>query len=74
MAKVFDVSRYYRLLKKAQKYSVNVFPNVRQKLIQEQAIHEIQEGDGVYYLDQCYYSDDFGLSTEVVSSAEIMVC
>ncbi|HAT9524534.1 TPA: CRISPR-associated helicase Cas3' [Legionella pneumophila subsp. pneumophila] len=74
VAKEFDASRYYRLLKNAQKYSVNIFPNVKQKLIQQQAIHEIQRGEGIYYLDETYYSDDFGLSTEIVSSAEILVC
>ncbi len=73
VAKEFEAARYYSLLKSAQKYSVNIFPNVKQKLIQQQAIYEIQN-EGIYYLEDAYYSDDFGLSTEIVSSAEILVC
>jgi CRISPR-associated endonuclease/helicase Cas3 len=63
--KKFDVADYYACLKKAQKYSVNVFPNVWRKLIEQQAIIDIQ-GEGVFYLDECYYSSEFGLSTEPV--------
>lgn len=73
VAKEFDAAKYYKLLKNAQKFSVNVFPQVWKKLIEQQAIHEIQEGEGIYYLDERYYSEDFGLSTEVVGSAPIMV-
>jgi CRISPR-associated endonuclease/helicase Cas3 len=58
----------YKLLKRAQKYSVNVFPNVWQKLKEKQAVIPIQEGEAIYYLDERYYSDAFGLSTEEVSS------
>lgn len=74
VAKEFDARRYYKLLKAAQKYSVNVFPNVRRKLVDQQAIHEIQEGEGIYYLDERYYSDDFGLSTEPLGGANTMIC
>ncbi len=63
--KKFDAADYYACLKKAQKYSVNVFPNVWKKLQEQQAIIDIQ-GEGVFYLDECYYSPEFGLSTEPV--------
>ena len=65
--KKFDAADYYACLKKAQKYSVNVFPNVWRKLIERDAIIEIQ-GEGVFYLDECYYSPEFGLSTEPVGN------
>ena len=55
--------RYRELLKQAQKYSVNVFPNVWKKLQQAKAVAEIQ-GNGIYFLDEQYYSQAFGLSTE----------
>ena len=55
--------RYRELLKQAQKYSVNVFPNVWKKLQQAKAVAEIQN-NGIYFLDEQYYSEAFGLSTE----------
>jgi CRISPR-associated endonuclease/helicase Cas3 len=65
VAKEYNSKRYYELLKKTQRYSVNIFPNVWQKLKEEKAIYEIQN-EGIYYLDERYYSEDFGLSTEPV--------
>lgn len=68
IAKKFDAAGYYACLKQAQKFSVNVFPNVWKQLLEQKAVYEIQ-GEGVYYLDQRYYSDEFGLSTEPVGKA-----
>lgn len=73
VAKDFDPKRYYDLLKKAQKYSVNVFPNVWKKLVDAKAVAEIQEGEGVFYLKQEYYSNEFGLSVEPVTQQKINV-
>lgn len=67
VAKEFDVKRYRDLLKQAQKFSVNVFPNVWTRLQNEQAVHEIQPGEGIYFLDENYYSVEFGLSDEPCS-------
>ncbi|WP_455647971.1 CRISPR-associated helicase Cas3' [Lonepinella koalarum] len=54
----------YRTLAKAQRYSVNVFPNVWQKLEKEQAIQEIQVGSGIYYVKDRHYTDEYGLSID----------
>ena len=70
--KKFDAADYYDCLKKAQKYSVNVFPNVWKKLLEQDAIIEIQ-GEGVFYLDERYYSPEFGLSTEIVGKEEASI-
>ena len=64
---LFDTKAFYACLKKAQKYSVNVFPNVWEKLRERGVVHEIKEGEGVYYLDETHYSMEFGLATEAVS-------
>lgn len=74
VAKEFNPSLYYRLLKNAQKFTVNVFPNVWSKLVEQQAVHEIQVGEGIYYLDEEYYSDNFGLSIDAVEHSPILVC
>ena len=57
----------HRTLQKAQRYSVNVFPNVWDKLQKENALHETIEGSGIYYLDERYYNDEFGLSLDETS-------
>ena len=58
----------YRTLAKAQRYSVNVFPNVWQKLEQEQAIYEVQAGSGIYYLKDGHYTDEYGLAVDETGS------
>ena len=73
VAKEFDPGKYYDLIREAQKYSVNLFPNVRQKLAKAGAIYEIQS-EGIYYLDERFYSDEFGISTEMVKQLEPMIC
>lgn len=67
-----DKKQYAKLLRMAQKYSVNVFPNVWRKLLEEEAVVEIQ-GEGIYYLKEQYYSEAFGLSTEPVSLPSALV-
>jgi len=73
IAKKFDAVGYYTCLKQAQKFSVNVFPNVWEKLLEQRAVYEIQPGEGVYCLDERYYSEAFGLSTEAVGKAEVTI-
>lgn len=74
LAKEFEAKEYYQVLKRAQQYSVNVFPNVWEKLNEQGAIQETQPNEGVYFLRETYYSDDFGLSTEVVAAMEPQIC
>lgn len=73
IAKEFDAARYYNCLKQAQKFSVNVFPNVWKKLLDQRAVYEIQPGEGVYCLDERYYSEAFGLSTVAVGKADVTI-
>jgi CRISPR-associated endonuclease/helicase Cas3 len=63
----FAPARAYDLLKKAQKYSVNLFPNVWDKLVKKHAVHAVQDGEAIYYLDERYYSENFGVSDEMVA-------
>jgi len=72
LARDFDSAAYFKALKRAQIYSVNLFPNVWDKLIAAAAIHETQAGEGIYYLDAQYYSEHFGVSTEPVQSLDII--
>ena len=72
VAKEFDAQKYYALLKRSQQYSVNIFPNIWKKLAENNAICEIQEGEGIYYLKSEYYSDKFGLSIDQVNNLEFL--
>ena len=63
----WDPKEMHRTLQKAQRYSVNVFPNVWDKLQKENALYETIEGSGIYYLDERYYNDEFGLSLDETS-------
>ena len=63
----WDPKEMYDAKKKAQRYSVNVFPNVWDKLQKENALHETIEGSSIYYLKERHYNDEFGLSLDETS-------
>jgi len=66
LCSVMEIDKQYKLLRRAQRYSVNVFPNIFEKLQKQGAIHEAQKGSGILYLDERYYSEEFGLSEKPV--------
>ncbi len=68
-----EVEKQYKLIKKAQRYSVNVYENIFNRLVKDGAIHEAQEGTGIFYLDAQYYSNEFGLSKEIVNEMETFI-
>ena len=68
-----EPAKAYKLLKKAQQYSVNLFPNVWRKLIEADAVNAIQEGEEIYYLDERYYSPEFGVSTEMINKMDAAI-
>ena len=68
----YDPTTAYELLRRAQQYSVNVFPNVLRRLQDEYAVAEIQEGTGILYLNKQYYDDHTGLSELPVNKQETL--
>ncbi|MBI4741630.1 MAG: CRISPR-associated helicase Cas3' [Betaproteobacteria bacterium] len=70
----FEVEKQYDLLKRAQQYTVNVFPNILSKLEKAGAIHPIQDGTQIFHLEPRYYSPEFGLLTEPVGKMEVLYC
>jgi len=69
-----ELEKRYRLIKKAQRYSVNLYPHEFQRMVEKGAIREIQKGAGIFYLDTQYYSDEFGWSEEIVKKMEPLFC
>ena len=68
----YDLEKQYDLIKKAQRYSVNLFPYQFQALARIKAIQEVQEGSGIFYLDNQYYSEKFGWSNDAVNGMELL--
>ncbi len=66
----YPPEKEFELLRRAQQFSVNVFPHVLERLIQAGAVREVQEGTGILYLDARYYSTAFGLSETPVEPME----
>ncbi len=69
---VFDLEKDYKLLNRAQRYTVNVYPNMIKKLSDEGAIYEAQENSGIYCLREEHYGEDFGLSEDIVNRMEFL--
>ncbi len=69
----FEVDKQFKLLKRAQQYTVNLFPNMLSALMAAQAVHPIQDGIDILHLDQRYYSQEFGLDSEPVQAMEALI-
>jgi len=57
-----------KLLKEAQRYSVNFFSYEVNKLREEGRLYEVWEGNDIFWLDERHYSEEFGASTEEVAA------
>lgn len=68
----FGLEKKGKLLKQAQRYSVNLFDHQLNQLLQVGAIQEVQEA-GIYYLNEQYYSDEFGWSDEPVTDMKVHI-
>jgi CRISPR-associated endonuclease/helicase Cas3 len=68
-----DLEKQFGLLRKAQRYSVNLFANEFKKLWEAGAIREVQEDAGVYYLDDQYYDLRLGWSEEPVKNPSTLI-
>ncbi len=55
----------FDILRRAQQFSVNVFPKLLNEMILAGVVRETQDGTGILYLaDKRYYSSKFGLSEQ----------
>ena len=69
----YEVEKQYGLIKKAQRFSVNLFPHEFRKLADNNAVREVQKGAGIFYLDKQYYSEKFGWSDNPVNGMEDLI-
>jgi CRISPR-associated endonuclease/helicase Cas3 len=68
-----DLGSEYRLLRRAQHFTVNVFENEMAKLRQKNALYEVQPGTGVLCLREDFYSDEFGLALDGSERMESLI-
>ncbi len=68
----FGLEKKGKLLKQAQRYSVNLFNHKLNDLLKIGAIQEVQDA-GIYYLNKQYYSKEFGWSDEPVNDMETLI-
>ncbi len=68
----FGLEKKGKLLKQAQRYSVNLFDHKLNDLLKIGAIQEVQDA-GIYYLNEQYYSKEFGWSDEPVNDMETLI-
>ena len=68
----FDPTKAFDLLRRAQQFSVNVFPHVLRRLQDANAVTEVQEGTGILYLNKQYYDNHTGLSEVAVNKQETL--
>ena len=61
------LDKQVELLRRAQQYTVNVFPHTLRKLSEIDAIHEVRAESGIYYLDDRYYHAELGVTHEALS-------
>jgi CRISPR-associated endonuclease/helicase Cas3 len=72
LCEMADQSIDFGLLRRAQQYSVNVFPQLFDELVKIGAVKETHTGSGVFFLaDTRYYSTDFGLSEKTEEKMEV---
>src|SRR5258706_3514778 len=73
LCEALELEKQYKLLKKAQRYSVNLRPYEFDNLYKIGAISEVQKGAGIFHLDEQYYSDEFGWDDEPVSDMKTQI-
>ncbi|NQT57373.1 MAG: CRISPR-associated helicase Cas3' [Bacteroidetes bacterium] len=62
-----DISKEFKLIKRAQRFSVNCYDYTIKSLDAGGALYNIQDS-GIFYLDDEHYSSSFGLSLEPVET------
>jgi CRISPR-associated endonuclease/helicase Cas3 len=67
------VEKQFNLLRKAQQFTVNVFPQDLEHFQKVGAVHEIQNGvDILYLMDSRYYNPSLGLSRTPEGNPEVL--
>jgi len=69
----FNLEKQYRLVKKAQRYSVNLLPHELKLMAEKSAVHEVREGSGILYMVSQNYDSRFGWSYEGIDDMKLLI-
>jgi CRISPR-associated endonuclease/helicase Cas3 len=72
LCSAFEVEKQFELLKRAQQFTVNVFPQVMQALKTANAVHPVRDDVGILHLNSRYYSNEYGLVMEQLVEMELL--
>ena len=61
------IEKQFKLLKAAQRFSVNLYPYELEEMGKKNAIREVQKDSGIFYMDYQYYSNEFGWNKEIIT-------
>ena len=67
----FDPARQFGLLRKAQPYTVVLFPKQFEKLEELGALIRVQDETEIFYLNPDHYSEKFGVSIKSINGTEV---
>ena len=73
LCSAFEIHRRFDVLREAQRYSVNVFPQMLDILQSQGAVRAGPESSGILYLDERFYSEEFGVSTEAITGLAVEI-
>ena len=68
-----NLASEFRLLRKAQQFTVNMFPHEKESLMRKGAVYEAQPGTGVLCLREGFYSNEFGLALDGTERMESLI-
>jgi CRISPR-associated endonuclease/helicase Cas3 len=72
LCSAFMVEKQWKLLRKAQQYTVNIFSHELLRLREDGSVREVQEDTDILYLDTRYYNKEFGLSLTPTEEMEVL--
>ncbi len=73
LCSAFELEKQSKLLKQAQRYSVNLYDHDFEELLRTGTIQEVQPEAGIFYLNEQYYSEEFGWSNQPVNGMKILI-
>ena len=72
LCEMFSVDKQFDLLRKAQQYSVNLFPHEFKRLSEAGALFRVQEETDIFFLDDSFYNDKTGILMEPEDKEELL--
>ena len=73
LCSAFEPRRNFELLRRAQRFSIAVFPYQLAALKEAGAVHEVGDGTGILFLNEKYYGSETGLNAAGTEQMEFSI-